>query len=462
MTSMTFYLVTVAASVAQERPELLQHAADARGGFKTAKIEYSMSYSGDGWKLQRFSSQYAGGGHSYVMKGFEDGCVYSNSADAMGTNFAFSEWRGLEEDNGRSWIYYEGDIIAKYSETRTLLPHYDIRAIGLAVDPLVDTNVESFVNDKYVTAWRSVELQDRTFVTASLTNGSELTWELNPAFDYQPDRITLTRADGGASRETRIEYDVFDERWWPARIEYYDSSGNLWMEFTIESAEFDRPDHPKVLTPKVLGLPVGANVGSPQGMLIWDGEGIITIQEAYEKKQRGELDTSEALAIQNRMAAGDYPGRFPKTMDGPDFGLAGIARKPRLWEEYVRRFIEVFALKKEQTTQAWETHKHWLERADAHLKSVETPMKAIDEQLKKLRQDVQAGGLKSTGEERKKEWQTLEERKAKLLDAIDKIFVEELRPSLFKLPTKEQKAVVLKREEEKKGSSGLIELLKKP
>lgn len=461
MTSMALYLVAMAASAAQERPELLQRAADARAGFQTAKIEYSMSYSGNNWRPLRFSSQYAGGDHSYIYKGYEDGCIYNNSADAIGANFAFSEWRGLEEENGRSWLYYEGDRIAKYSESRTMLPHYDIRALGLAVDPLLDRNIESFVNDKDVRAWRSVELQDRTFVTASLMNGSELTWELNPAFDYQPDRIVFS-GSGGASREVRIEYDVFDERWWPERIEYYDSTGNLWMEFIIESAEFDRPDHPKTLTPAILGLPVGANVGTPQGMLIWDGEGIITIQEAREMKQRGELDTSAALAIQNRMAAGDYPGRFPKTMDGPNFGLGELSRKPKLWEEYVRRFIEVFALNKEQTTRAWETHKHWLERADAHLKSVEVPMKAIDEQLGKLRREAQAGGLKSTGEERKKEWQTLEERKAKLLEAIDKIFVEELRPSLFKLPTEDQKTVVLKRETERKGSSGLVELLRKP
>lgn len=447
------------------RPEELMLAERARFAFKTGHVDFSLSVGGMGSTPFSFAFEYGENTILYKCKGRADtGCAFVNEEDAIGAPYSYSERRALRDSSGRYWRYIEDDDTAKAVAPgiEPPLPFWDIQTLGLVTSPKINASRNDYFDYSKIERFETITSLGATIIRGMTPEGNRYEWTLEPAFDYQPVSVSLFKG-GQLLKRVDTEYDVYDGLWFPKHVSYYNGDGTLAMEVEVEHAEFDRPTHPKELTPPMLGMPMSTQVGTSWGgVLFWDGEGLISVQEAHERQQSGDLSYERVAELQRQAEAGRYPGCFPKTMQGADFGLLGATRKPRLWEEYVRRFIQVFALNEDQSAKAWESHKHWLEKAEAHLNAVDPRVEEIDGILEKLKEDSRSAGTPKAAQNAEKELERQQERKNKLLVPIEKMFVEGLRPALFRLPTNDQKAVVLKREEDGKGSSELVGLLKKP
>ena len=162
-------------------------------------------------------------------------------------------------------------------------------------------------------------------------------------------------------------------------------------------AEFDRPDHPKVLNPDTWGIPPGVKVislwNSPQtgkretGHYI--GGGVHISPEEWETVKI-QYDQEALRGFWNRNAEIGR-GHYPKwwTLHDGSFGLSNIERQPDLWEAFVRRWIlrhsvypgmpsrAVEPLSKEQISAAWAILKDSRRRAEPILRRIQSEIETI-------------------------------------------------------------------------------------
>ncbi|MCG3129299.1 MAG: hypothetical protein FLDDKLPJ_00024 [Phycisphaerae bacterium] len=439
-----------------EPPELLQQAECARRAFQTAEIEWSFSSVYSNSKRRRQRSQFAGPDQYRVDEGFDNGCYFIDEEMAIGNPYVYSPRHLLmSHSSGEKWSWTEDATIASIhavSDDRST-PIYDLRNIGFGPNPILDSESGAQLNLEDVTSYEVYAEEYPPRVKGVFENGAEVNWYLEPAFDHQPVRVTLGR-DGHVTNESVTAYAEFDGLWFPQRIEFI-REGETWMTFEVNRAEFDRPEHPRTLTPASMGMPVGTQVKSQRGVQFWDGDTLITVQEAHERHASGELDFSEVARLSEAASRGDFPGRFPSSMSGDHLGLAGVPRRPAIWEEYVRRFIQVFGLKGEQTVTAWELHKKWKDRADVYMKDHAKRLMKIEQAIQPLLESQENDVLIRLA--------ALKRERDELLAPIqDEMFLKGLRPELFRIPTQKQKQIVLDKEGAAKGSSGLHNLARQP
>jgi len=101
------------------------------------------------------------------------------------------------------------------------------------------------------------------------------------------------------------------------------------------------------------------------------------------------------------------------------------------WEKYVREFIVKYQLNDEQTQKANAVLEDCQAQADRYLKSQESQIARIDKQLDELK--------KSKDKNKSKNVAKLTEQRNRLKEPVQRIFDQQLKPRLERLPTRAQR-----------------------
>lgn len=287
----------------------------------------------------------------------------------------------------------------------------------------------------------------RIEVTAASSSGDLTTWEIDPSLDWAPVRVQRSR-NGALTFETKMEYQHFDDRWFLRSLSAtYDGKPICRVE--IEAAEFDQPHHmQKLSVDDVMPMPMGTNfsIDGPGGtyrMLYYVGNGrYIDVDDRAgydELRRKGLLDFSAfgAMLDENKE---NPPGRFPKVDEKGYYNDPKTAREPRLWENYTRSFIAVNKLDEKQARAAWEVLRDCQRRAFEHLDNIKESLKDLREDRAEAQSAIKGEfGDSQSAQNAEQELVQLEERENKLMEKVEAIFKDLLRPGLFKLLTPEQR-----------------------
>ena len=115
------------------------------------------------------------------------------------------------------------------------------------------------------------------------------------------------------------------------------------------------------------------------------------------------------------------------------------------WEQYVRQFIDRYALDAEQQTRANKILKKCQEQADRYLRARKVAFEKLDRREEALKT--------STAKDKTKQMAAIRTERTKLLSAVDDIFEKQLKPRLERIPTRAQREAAGKRGTQKASSA---------
>lgn len=277
-------------------------------------------------------------------------------------------------------------------------------------------------------------------VTMHPHKGPARTWWIDPERGWNPVRVRDGDAEGWS--EARITLQLADGIWFPAQVEVFRSGildGTRAAEsMRLSQTEFNRPEHPLILTPADIGIEVGMFVDEelPGGKLRfghWDGSGIISSDEYLEKVDQGILKpgptVERLMAAAKARAEADpeaaFRGRLRATALSP-------RSEPASWERYVLRFIQDHRLDSEQQATAWRILQDCQEQANMFLHRRADDFAEVERDLALLQERPETAtpaDLDRVGG-----------RFLRLLEPVREIFGQQLKPRLDKLPTRAQRA----------------------
>lgn len=112
-------------------------------------------------------------------------------------------------------------------------------------------------------------------------------------------------------------------------------------------------------------------------------------------------------------------------------GKAGAAGSESTWDKYVRDFIAKYQLNDEQSQKANAVLEDCKAQADRYMRGRKTQIEKIDKQVETLKGSKDKNKAKSLGE--------LTAQRRKIMEPIDRIFEQQLKPRLERLPTRAQR-----------------------
>jgi hypothetical protein len=209
-----------------------------------------------------------------------------------------------------------------------------------------------------------------------------------------------------------------------------------------------------VLEPGFIGIEPGREVqviSGPQNAEVryWDGGRLVDTAEYMARLRDGSLVPGPGVkrtmarikASNEQRLAREKAGLEPPTLTaaienvrryGTNRPGGGVRPFESEWEAYTRRFIETYRLDDEQRQKAWSICDECQERGREYVERRRQDLRALDAEdvkLQELPKDAQPARARE-----------LAERRARLLEPLQRIFDEQLRPRLDKLPTRAQRA----------------------
>lgn len=425
--------------------------------FNTAVIEWSLDPSDYHRTLtvQRYTSQYGGGDCLFVEHPADDPKIIR---ERMGQPWAFSEYRKLYQSNGDRWSYVEGAahgnvVDAVSAPTSGFIDYRAASWLPLSwasprgagqVDP--HTLFHDRVSAEVVSYEARPTRGGTTMVSANLRDRTRLTWWLDTESSAP---LAFERAaplpEGGESiQRTEVQYGEIDGRRFPLRIESsidgvrsgLITAQHVELDRSYQTAQLDVGDALRMLPGTNILRSTADSWSSPR---IFDGHTDLEIADASAKGKAGLLNTTE---FERRMANWEQDPKRAYPKSPSDFeSNATVRRSPGLWEDYTRSFIKVYALEEKQTDKAWEHLRTCQKKASDYLKRRDPEFVRIrtrSAEALSMRDSEQ-----STAEEKQKADQALLElrdEKEKIDAGIDEFFSHDLKPGLFKLLSKQQRA----------------------
>lgn len=436
-------MVFATCAVAQV-PEALRRAAESRSAdvIATSRVEFMLTTrvgdESDVPRTQFFTWRCAGLDHMNIDHGAEDGVVIRGPDGKVG-NYTFTGPRSVLVQDGEIWEHIEDSPKAAVwnADRADMFTALDLRRLGLY--PANDYADLEQTNAKYGLAPLKYSQSDEgslKVVTCSVDGQGGFKWWIDPARDWSIVRAVTFAPDGNNIGEVRFTLRQFDGYWFPAKVEHYRlAAGETTPARVLEifHAEFNRPEHPAYLTKEHIGVEPGMSVvpqepGRPGG--VWDGRAVVSFAEFQRKVETGEASpgvtrqrsmlrlqkAAERERLLAERSASSQPSRAPASRPiSPDTE----------WETFTRAFVAIYGLDQEQTPKAWQVCRDCQDRAREFVEQRESKIADVDSRLASA----------APGSEQREQ---AEKEKAKLLEPIDAIFREQLRPRLFKLLTRDQ------------------------
>lgn len=237
----------------------------------------------------------------------------------------------------------------------------------------------------------------------------------------------------------------FGEVWFPKQADYYEG-GQRAYSVEVTRAEFNAPDAPRRFTPVDLGIEPGSIVSwvnrpSPGPVMVWDGETVLPDVDAFhalvragkrqwgptfQKLQRGETIIDPYQTEENR--------RRMEVTNRKFHAEHVFNRHLSLWESYVRNFIQRYELREEQAEQALKILKRCQDGAESATRHART-------ECLPLLTEFLASGQPLEDKKQKR----LNELIEQIVEKVDRIFNEDLKPKLEPIPTRAQREAAERR-----------------
>ena len=430
-----------------QRPEALVALQEARRAVISGRVEWTVAPRWDMTKRLSFVSRYAKNGDMiFEVRGDQDGWVTRSERPSHYPNSRVPQI--FMRNREGSWYYQEtSGIIDWWGEGGENWPDKemkDVRAVGIyptsgSLDGRVGFGIWD-IRGVEVRSWEQERVGDNYMVTmvGTSTSGADcrLTWEINPDKGWNAERIVF---DTPLRKwEAVCGLKQFDDTWLPAKTDYLED-GNLVESVEIVAASVNQPSDPAAFTPGALDLEPGTNIngkhlGTGFGkVLIWNGDSISTSADwfadvkagrrqwgpTFQRIQRGEHVPNPYLTDEQRAASDLARQRLTVS--------TRLVEHEGLWQAYVEQFIARYQLNKEQSEKAWKILAACRERAQRFLSKHRAELTSLHEQIN------------AADKNDKKRIARLEARLAEARAPIDKIFEEQLKPRLDKLPTRAQR-----------------------
>ena len=430
-----------------DRPHALVAAEHSRNRIGTGHLEWKTIDHRNN-RQRHFTSKIAQNGYIIVDCGDEKGVVFQGK-DGKPADVTYNNAEHTLMIDGVYWEYVEQDPSAFISD-RAPYRVVDVRTLGLNLKPTKYFSVDDVLCEEKGSGARSYSttMEDDLYVVSVQSEGGvSRTYWIDPKRGFCPVRVAVHVERNGVEwgTEARIVPKEFDGVWFPESVAYYrtdyEKGERPYMVATVSRAEFNRPEQAPKFTPEHIGIEVGTNIrpnfGEYKGVsLTWGGDKLITRQELYKRMKAGELKfgpnyTREAYK------------HIVKRKDMQKRTLRDRVHESA-WEAHTRGFIKKYHLDDEQSQKAWAILKDCQERAEKHLRA---HREEIAELLRKLDELERAGKANKETPESKR----LGDRRRQLAEPIDRIFNEELRPRLDRLPTRKQREALRKKDKELSG-----------
>lgn len=332
----------------------------------------------------------------------------------------------------------------------------DVRVIGLAPRAWNGTpqqtlygNPENAPDPSMPRKYRTEIIDGLHVVTSINSDGHGMRWHIDPRKGWNATRIQELQA-GEVVNETKVTLEKWGDTWFPKRVE------GPFATVRVHSASFDRPDHPKTLSVEDIGIDVGILIGEKgYPPRFWDGAGMISVDDYVAKINSGELVQGESCARawankrrRKQMYANAVPAppleylstattTLPRSVGELDHAVDG------LWKAYTEKFIARYALRDAQTVKARGILKDCQEQGRRYLNSHRSKLDILEARVRELR-ERRVRELLRAGKADTKRVDVAKRQFAEAAAPLDKIFEEQLKPRLNKLPTRKQRAAAEK------------------
>jgi hypothetical protein len=421
----------VSASLGQPRPRALVNAQKYRDALETGRIEFSLLDHGNTEPIF-YTAQFAGSDKLVINHGDAQGVMGRSPTTGKGTA------KGphvMLVANGRTWDHESDTIFAVLFEQKNAPTTWHLRALGLGCSNSFD--------DVDGTLWRDAVAQPsaRTYVerqedglevVEATTDYGVITWWMDPQRGWSPVRVTFAK-DGKVVFESRTTLQHVDGTWYPASVRFFmGGSDKPNAVVTVLSAAFNKPNQPRHLTPADMGMDRGCNIQAVRAngktdFLMFDGENAVSQEEFARRMKAGQLDFGPR-----------YMREIARSNPGAAVGERGISGKAKavsasIWEQYTADFIKTYRLNDEQSEKAMAILHDCQDRARAYLDK----HKVEFEEYEKRRENTLPKDKPADVDVAKE----LREQKTKLMQPIEDIFEDELKPRLDRLPTTAQRKI---------------------
>ncbi len=476
---MTFALASCAllaaahTGIAQQPPEALRLLVENRGAIRTAVVDLSRT----DYLLAEKRGQEA---HEMfqTVRFAQDRSVITYRGDEEGVVMRTPEGRphplfkGITRSRfdapGEHWERNDRPLDSARVFQQEPERREDFRTLGVAayrasVD-IHDVVFRPYAKDPAPVRYEeSVEGELR--VVRVIRDDSTTTYWLDPSRSFAPVKVRQ-ESSGGFWVESRSTLKLMDGAWFPEAVHSFHSQYRNGKEpayvVRVHSATFNRPEHPQQLSPTDMGVEVGTAIDlrkldGTRERGRWDGKQVISEREYVERAARGELKEgpNRIRAVAERVTGATEDERrktgesiVPAEDVGPTVGLSvaklGVAiRKDgknldSLWAAYVERFIAKYDLNKDQASKARSILATCQQQAHALLRSRTSEIERLTRRAAKAR--------KLSGKDRRTASAAIEKERRTLVEPLDRIFEQRLKPRLEKLPTRVQRKAVESRE----------------
>lgn len=458
---MLIFVACVPRDAQGELPDALRRAVEYRQLLHTAMIELVVTEHRTGGETLFYTFRSAGDRVAMLHRGDGDGRVVrqlDNDGQPFVSALSFAPQHALLME-GQIWSANEAEFQARLSPPDgAIFDVYDLRNIALnpiscreGLEALAGRAKTHGVDLTY-----SSGREGNVETVSAKLGGATLRWWIDPERDWSVVRTEVIRSDGSVVQRS-VELAQADGFWFPKRVadvRIADGGAEPICTYEILAAQFNRPEHPQMLDPAFIGVDSGMEVqvqGLPgEPIQYWDGEKLISSEEFQERVRAGtvtfgpkarrqvaQLKAANAQRLQREAAGLEPPSlttaienfrRYGTNRPGP----GGLPPFESEWEAYTRAFIAKYKLDEDQTQKAWSICDECQARGKDFVRRRHAEITALDAE--------EAAVRAKPAEQRAAARRDLAERRAKLLEPVQRIFDEQLKPRLEKLPTRAQRA----------------------
>lgn len=431
--------------MAQDAPQFLREAFLNREKYTTLDVVYTYTIENPPKKYYsktRWHERRAGSNALIVQRN----SLQSDSPLKPGEDFPDGQtprWipqcELIRTEENEKWRWGEGLDMA-YCERPGISAGFDGRLIGLLPYHRSDctpTEALKWIENKHNGngTWRVdkteseivITLSGKVRITAEKTE--EIVWHLDRGIDNACVKIEwrLIGPDGAAAKGDWVEtrYKKTDGRWWPQRSELINGPKRVIIE--VESASFDKPEHPKLLGLESANWEAGTELRarpefgwSPGESRYWSGSAVVN-REEWERISYEKWSAPAVLAI--------TPYSSTRTWWMDQSGSLGVDRlsvTPGEWDVFVRRWCLLNKVDVEQRRAAGAILSNCKDRALEILQRNKSELEEIERALSK-----------AINEKEKRD--SLFERRRQLTKPIEEL-LSELKSRLALLIRVEQQA----------------------
>ncbi len=403
-----------------------------------ARIEWSLRRFGGARQFSRHTlTLFADGDMAEFFRGDDRGVIGERED---GTPLV-GEMVELRQRDGVSWMGTQGPIYFNYWPPGSSSgPYADVRWIDVPIRGSGATDFPYAIRSWFPTdatepAYETEAEGDIHKVRATIEssdNRYEAEWWLDARHGWCPVR-TIGKRNGEVLTESRITPVDFGGVWFPGHIVRYRNNfrdGKMPYEvFRVRHAQFGG-DLPDQLTPQDIGVEVGSSIlVHGAGPRCWDGHELIDSAEVNRLRRAGEFELSPRLQEALRR---EEAGEPPVTRPDGDSATAAQQNRLRMWQAYVGDFIQERALSPEQVDSALSILRECERRARDYFA-------ARAERFKELGREIDKPVALADREAREADLRRLRGELDRLLEPVDQIYTDQLKPRLDSLLTTVQR-----------------------